>query len=162
MAKQMPRSTKALLGKTIPNVALRDHNGNAVRLIDFRGRKVILFFYVRDDTPGCTREACGFRDKLTILDSRNATVLGISPDNADSHKKFAEKYGLRFPLLVDQNARLAKRLGVWGKKNMYGRTFYGIIRSTFIINEQGRIMKEYRHVKVDGHIKRLLDDLKPS
>ncbi len=142
-----------------PDFALKDQNGKLVRLRDFRGRRVVLFFYVRDDTPGCTREACSFRDNLGELKAKNIVVLGVSPDSADSHKRFGDKYSLRFPLLADEKAAIARKFGVWRKKNMYGRTYYGIIRSTFIIDETGRLMKEYRRVKVDGHLDQVLKDL---
>jgi len=118
-----------------------------------------LFFYVRDDTPGCTKEACSFRDGFAGLRKKQVVVLGVSPDSTESHKRFAEKHELPFPLLVDEKAEVAKKYGVWGKKNMYGRTFYGIIRSTFIIDENGRILKAHRRVKVDGHLNRILQDL---
>ena len=147
------------IGSTAPNFTLKDQNGTIVRLSDFLGKKVILYFYVRDDTPGCTRQACEFRDDIDSLRKRNIIVLGVSPNSVDSHKRFVEKYNLTFSLLADEDAKLAKKYGVWAKKNMYGRTFYGIIRSTFVIDEEGRIMKEYRRVKVDGHLGRVLKEL---
>jgi peroxiredoxin Q/BCP len=146
-------------GSKAPNFTLKDQNGTVVRLNDFLGKKVILYFYVRDDTPGCTRQACEFRDDIDSLRKRNIIVLGVSPNSVDSHKRFVEKYNLTFSLLADEDAKLAKKYGVWAKKNMYGRTFYGIIRSTFVIDEEGRIMKEYRRVKVDGHLGRVLKEL---
>ena len=120
---------------------------------------MVLYFYVRDNTPGCTKEACNFRDGLQTLKARKVIVLGVSPDRVDSHKRFADKYKPPFPLLVDEDAKVAKQFGVWGKKNMYGRTYYGIIRSTFVIDEEGRLAKEYRRVKVNGHFERLLHDI---
>ncbi len=147
------------VGTPAPSFALKDQDGRLVRLRDFQGKKVVLYFYVRDDTPGCTREACSFRDNLGKLRAKNIVVLGVSPDSADSHKRFGDKYSLSFPLLVDDRAMIARRFGVWGKKNMYGRTYYGVIRSTFIIDETGRLMKEYRRVKVDGHLEQVLTDL---
>ena len=146
------------IGSKAPKFMLKDQNGAVVRLSDFLGRKVILYFYVRDDTPGCTRQACEFRDDMDSLRRRNIIVLGISPDSVDSHKRFVEKHNLKFPLLADEDAKLAKKYGVWAKKNMYGRTFYGIIRSTFVIDEEGRIMREYRRVKVEGHLGRVLKE----
>ena len=153
-------SLKALIkeGFPAPDFSLRDQDGRLVRLRDYRGKKIVLYFYVRDDTPGCTKEACSFRDGLGKLKRKNVIVLGVSPDPVDSHKGFADKYGLPFPLLVDENAKIAKKFGVWGKKNMYGRTFYGIIRSTFIIDEKGNVTKGYRRVNVDGHLDRILQD----
>ncbi len=151
--------TDISVGMQAPRFALKDQNGKLVRLRDFRGKKVVLYFYVRDDTPGCTKQACSFRDGLTKLTAQGAVVLGVSPDSYDSHQRFAGKYSLTFPLLVDEKARTARKFGVWGKKNMYGRTYYGVIRSTFIIDERGKVKKEYRRVKVDGHLDRILKDL---
>ena len=155
----MPKKVTISIGSKAPDFALKDQDGRLVRLSDFRGKKVILFFYVRDDTPGCTRESCNFRDRIENIHSKNTVVLGVSPDSVDSHKRFVEKYSLTFPLLADENAALAKKFGVWGKKNMYGRTFYGIIRSAFVINEEGRVEKEFRHVRVDGHLDRVLHEI---
>lgn len=155
----MPNTTSIKIGSPAPSFALRDQKGKLVRIKDFRGKKVILYFYVRDDTPGCTKEASSFRDGIRKLRAKQAVVLGVSADPAETRKRFADKYALPFPLLVDENAELAKKFGVLGKKNMYGKTFYGIIRSTFIIDEKGRIAKEYRRVKVDGHLDRILQDL---
>lgn len=155
----MPRKASINESKEAPDFALVDHAGKLVRLRDFRGKNVVLFFYVRDDTPGCTKEACSFRDGYRRLKARNVVVLGISPDPMESHKNFANKYKLPYPLLVDAKAQVAKRFGVWGKKNMYGRTYFGVIRSTFIINEKGRVVKEYRRVKVDGHLDQILKNL---
>ena len=155
----MPTQTPVTVGSKVPDFALRDQEGRRVRLSDFRGRKVILYFYVRDDTPGCTKQACNFRDGIEKVEERKAIVLGVSPDPVESHKRFVEKYHLPFPLLSDENAELAKRFGVWGKKSMYGRTFHGIIRSTFIINEDGRVEKEFRRVKADGHFDRILKEI---
>jgi peroxiredoxin Q/BCP len=156
---RLPRKTSISESKEAPDFALVDHAGKLVRLRDFRGKKVVLFFYVRDDTPGCTKEACSFRDGYGRLKARGVVLLGISPDPIESHKSFADKYDLPYPLLVDAKAEFAKRFGVWGKKNMYGRTFFGVIRSTFIINEKGKVVKEYRRVKVDGHLDQILKDL---
>jgi peroxiredoxin Q/BCP len=142
-----------------PDFALRDQDGRVVKLRNLRGKKIVLYFYVRDDTPGCIKEACSFRDGLGKLKAKDFIALGISPDSVDSHKRFAEKYKLPFPLLVDEKAEVARKFGVWGKKNMYGRTYYGVIRSTFIIDEAGRVRKEYRRVKVDGHLNQVLKDL---
>jgi peroxiredoxin Q/BCP len=129
-----------------------------VRLRHFRGRKVILYFYIRDDTPGCTKQACDFRDNLERLKAENVVVLGISPDTAESHARFAAKFKLPFSLLADEKSEAAKSYGVWGKKNMYGRTFHGIVRSTFIIDEEGKVMKEYRRVRAAGHLDKIPQD----
>ncbi len=155
----MVRKTAISVGISAPDFALEDQDGRLVRLRDFRGKKVVLYFYVRDDTPGCTREACSFRDGLAKLKTKNLVVLGVSPDSVDSHKRFADKYNLPFSLLVDEKTAIAKKFGVWGKKNMYGRTYYGVIRSTFIINETGIVKKEYRRVRVDGHLGQILKGL---
>jgi peroxiredoxin Q/BCP len=155
----LPKKTSIRKSKQATDFALVDHAGRLVRLRDFRGRKVVLFFYVHDDTPGCTKEACNFRDGYGRLKARDVVLLGISPDPIESHNNFADKYNLPYPLLVDAKAEVAKRFGVWGKKNMYGRTFFGVIRSTFIINEKGKVVKEYRRVKVDGHLDQILKDL---
>lgn len=159
MMHTLPRKASNSKGKKAPDFALKDQEGKLVRLRDFRGKKVVLFFYVRDDTPGCIKEACSFRDRYKRLIERDVVLLGISPDPRESHNKFANKYNLPFSLLVDEKARVAKKFGVWGRKNMYGRTYFGIIRSTFIINEDGTLKAEYRRVKVEGHSHRILKDL---
>ena len=155
----MPKKATISIGSKAPDFVLKDQDGRLVRLSDFRGKKVILFFYVRDDTPGCTRESCSFRDRMENIHSKNAVVLGVSPDSVELHKRFVKKCSLTFPILADENAALAKKFGVWGKKNMYGRTFYGIIRSTFVINEEGWVEKEFRRVRVDGHLDRVLQEI---
>jgi len=155
----LPKRAAISIGSKAPDFVLKDQDGRLVRLSHFKGKKIILFFYVRDDTPGCTRESCGFRDRIENIHSKNTVVLGVSPDSVESHKRFAEKYHLTFPLLADENAALAKKFGVWGKKNMYGRTFYGIIRSTFVIDEEGRVEQAFRHVRVDGHLDRVLHEI---
>ena len=155
----MAAKAAVTVGMSAPKFALKDQNGKLVKLQNLRGKKVILFFYVRDDTPGCTKEACNFRDGFGGLKAKDVEVLGISPDSLDSHIHFAHKFGLPFPLLVNEKAEIARKFGVWGRKNMYGRTYYGVIRSTFIIDETGRIKKEYRRVKVDGHLDRVLKEL---
>jgi peroxiredoxin Q/BCP len=155
----LPRKVSIRESKKAPDFALVEQEGKMVRLRDFRGKKVVLFFYVRDDTPGCTKEASSFRDGYRRLKAKDVVLLGISPDPIESHKNFADKYNLPYPLLVDPKAEVAKKFGVWGKKNMYGRTYFGLIRSTFIINEKGKVVKKYRRVKVDGHLDKVLKDL---
>ncbi|MFI5448310.1 MAG: thioredoxin-dependent thiol peroxidase [Candidatus Bathyarchaeia archaeon] len=147
------------VGSKAPNFMLKDQNGTAVRLRDFIGKKVILYFYVRDDTPGCTKQACEFRDNMDTLRRRKIIVLGVSPNSVDSHKRFVEKYNLTLPLLADEDAKVAKKYGVWAKKSMYGRRFYGVVRSTFVIDEEGRIIMEYRRVRVADHLGRVLKGL---
>lgn len=143
-------------GDEAPDFALPDADGNTVRLSDYRGRKVVLYFYPKDDTPGCTQEACSFRDNLARLTSAGAVVLGVSPDTPKSHRKFADKYGLPFPLLSDVGASVAQTYGVWVKKNRYGREYMGIERTTFVIDEAGRIHRVFPKVKVAGHVEEVL------
>lgn len=147
------------VGDVAPDFALVDHRGETVRLSDFRGRKVVLYFYPKDDTPGCTREACSFRDDYQRLQEAGAVVLGVSPDPVESHVKFREKYGLPFPLLSDPDHQVAARYGVWKEKRMFGRTYWGIDRTTFVIDEEGRIVKVIRGVKPEEHPQRVLKAL---
>jgi len=148
------------IGAEAPDFELQDANGNTVRLSDFRGRKVVLYFYPKDDTPGCTTEACSFNDNLERLTASGAAVVGISPDTVASHRKFADKYGLTFPLLSDPGAAVAQQYGVWVEKQQYGRKYMGIDRSTFLLDEEGRIRRIFRKVKVAGHVQEVLDALK--
>lgn len=138
-------------GDPAPDFTLESDDGSMVSLKDLRGGKVVLYFYPRDDTSGCTTEACEFRDAVPDLEGRGATVLGVSPDPADSHRKFKGKYDLNFPLLVDEDHRVAEAYGVWKEKSMYGRRYWGIERSTFLIDEEGRIEKAWRKVSPRGH-----------
>lgn len=128
------------------------------KLSDFAGEKVILYFYPKDNTSGCTQEACDFRDNFNRLTSK-AIVIGVSPDSIKSHIKFQQNQNLNFILLSDTEHKLAEAFGAWGEKSMYGRKYFGIIRSTFIINEQGQIEKEWRKVKVKGHVEEVLNEL---
>ncbi len=127
------------IGDPAPDFALPSDDGGTVRLSDFRGRRVILFFYPKDDTSGCTRQACGFRDRQADIAARGAVVLGVSPDGVASHARFKAKHGLTFPLLADEDHAVATAYGVWGEKSMYGRTYFGIIRSHFVVGPDGRI-----------------------
>ena len=126
-------------GEKAPDFALPDENGNLVRLSDLRGSKVVLYFYPKDDTSGCTAQACGFRDAYERIEAAGALVLGVSPDDGASHRKFIAKFGLPFRLLVDADHAVAEAYGAWGEKQMYGRRYEGIIRSHFVIDEQGRV-----------------------
>lgn len=139
------------VGQTAPEFELNDGAGNRVRLADFRGRKVVLYFYPKDATPGCTQEACDLRDRHGEIRAAGAVVLGVSPDTEQSHRKFAAKHGLPFPLLADPEHAAAEAYGVWKEKSMYGRTYMGIERSTFLIDEEGRIAAIWPKVKVSGH-----------
>ncbi len=137
-----------------------DENGEEkeYRLSDFSGKKVVLYFYPKDNTSGCTKEACDFRDNFNRLTTK-ATVIGVSPDSIKSHIKFKENQSLNFILLSDTEHKLAEEFGAWGEKSMYGKKYFGIIRSTFILNENGKIEKEWRKVKVKGHVEEVLAEL---
>ncbi|HRA20709.1 MAG: thioredoxin-dependent thiol peroxidase [Anaerolineae bacterium] len=126
-------------GQSAPDFTLPDENGDLVRLADLRGRKVVLYFYPKDDTSGCTAQACGFRDAYERIEAAGALVLGISPDDGASHRKFIAKFGLPFRLLVDADHAVAAAYGAWGEKQMYGRSYEGIIRSHFVIDENGLV-----------------------
>ena len=138
-------------GDPAPDFTLPSDGGEDVTLSSFLGRKVVLYFYPKDDTPGCTVQACDFRDAASRLDGVDAVVLGVSPDSVSSHRKFRDKHGLNFPLLADEERAVADAYGVWKRKKLYGRTFLGIERSTFLIDEQGRIAEIWRKVKPKGH-----------
>jgi thioredoxin-dependent peroxiredoxin len=146
-------------GDLAPDFTLPAGDGTQVALSDLRGKKVVLYFYPRDNTPGCTREACAFQENLTAVKRRGAAVIGISPDAPAAHRKFAGAYGLSFPLLSDVDHRVAKLYGAWKKKSLYGRTFLGLVRTTFIIDEEGRIVRIFPKVKVDGHAAAVLESL---
>lgn len=135
----------------VPDFTLPASTGEEITLSSFRGRKVVLYFYPKDNTPACTQEACDFRDALPQIEAKGAVVLGISPDELKSHGKFAEKYSLPFPLLSDKDHHVSELYGVWQLKKMYGREFWGVVRSTFLIDEEGRLIKEWRKLRVAGH-----------
>ena len=138
-------------GQKAPAFHLPNGAGEMVSLEDFRGKKVVVYFYPKDDTPGCTTEACSFRDHHQVIQEKNAVVLGISPDSSASHQKFAAKFGLPFHLLSDEDHSTAEAYGAWGEKKMYGKAYMGILRSTFIIDEEGTVIKVFPKVKVDQH-----------
>lgn len=148
------------LNELAPDFTLLDQNGNQHKLSDYRGKKVILYFYPKDDTPGCTTEACQFNEILPNFQETEAVVLGISADTPESHKKFAEKYNLNFTLLSDPEKEVIQKYGVWKEKNMYGKKTFGIVRTTFIIDEEGKIRKIYHNVKADGHAQKVIEDIK--
>lgn len=141
-----------LEGQKAPNFSLMNEKGEMVHLSDFKGHNVILYFYPKDMTPGCTTEACDFRDKFEDFSHLNAAVLGVSPDDATKHTKFIDKHGLPFSLLVDEDHAVAEAYGVWVLKKMYGREFMGIERSTFLIDTEGKLVKAWRKVRVKNHI----------
>jgi peroxiredoxin Q/BCP len=138
-------------GSKAPEFDLEADDGQRVRLKDFRGRKVVLFFYPKDDTPGCTTEVCDFRDAMPRFQSMDAVILGISPDSVASHVKFKAKFALTFPLLSDPGRAVCEAYGVWRKKSLYGRTFLGVERSTFLIDRRGLLARIWRKVRVQGH-----------
>jgi peroxiredoxin Q/BCP len=143
-------------GAKAPAFSLKDQSGKAVKLSDFKGQPVVVYFYPKDDTPGCTREACAFRDQQVELRQRGAVVLGISPDDSASHEKFSAKYSLNFPLLADTEHKVAEKFGAWREKNMYGKVSWGIQRSTFLIDADGKVAKVWKRVQVDGHDQQVL------
>ncbi len=143
-----------------PDFKLADQQGNVTRLSDFKGRKVVLYFYPKDDTPGCTKEACDFRDSMAQLKKLNAGVLGVSNDDEKSHQKFIEKFNLPFPLLCDVDKKVSNDYGVYGLKNFMGKSYYGIIRSTFIIDEKGIIKKIFYKANPEGHAEEVISALK--
>jgi peroxiredoxin Q/BCP len=146
-------------GKPAPDFEATTDAGERVKLSDFRGSPVVLYFYPKDDTPGCTVEACGFRDAYSEFTERGAVVLGVSPDGEASHVRFREKYELPFSLLADPEHALAEQYGVWVEKNYAGRKYMGISRTTFVIDADGNLVKAMRNVKPDGHAQKVLDAL---
>ena len=144
-------------GKKAPEFKLASSEGGEVRLKDLRGKTVVLYFYPKDDTPGCTREACAFRDSQAALEKKGVVVLGVSGDSLASHGKFKAKYKLNFPLLSDPDKAVAQKYGAWGEKVLYGKKFVGMIRSTFVIDAEGVVRKVFPRVKVDGHAEKVLE-----
>jgi peroxiredoxin Q/BCP len=143
-------------GTKAPDFTLLTHEGTKLELLSLRGSPVVLYFYPKDDTPGCTKEACGFRDAEAKLVRHGAVVLGVSPDSPASHETFREKYKLPFTLLCDPDHAVAEKYGAWREKNMYGKKSMGIARSTFIIDAAGTVVKVFKAVKVDGHAEQVL------
>ena len=154
MAKELKVGDKA------PAFSLKTERGDTVSLNSLKGTQVVLYFYPKDDTPGCTKEACGFRDSVKSIEKADAVVLGVSMDDADSHARFIKKYGLPFSLLCDEDGAMSKAYGVYKKKNMYGKIYWGIERSTFLIDEAGKLKTIFRKVKVDGHVEDVKNALK--
>ena len=147
------------IGDKAPDFLIPDYDGEEVALSGFRGKKVVLYFYPKDNTPGCTKEACSFRDGHAEIKKRGAVVLGVSVDLVSSHTKFRDKYALNFPLLSDVNKDVVQAYGVWKEKSLYGRKFMGIERTTFIIDEEGKIASIFPKVKVDKHLEEVLKAL---
>ena len=148
------------VGKKAPDFSLLNQDEKKISLKDFIGQKVVLYFYPKDDTSGCTKEACSFSDDLPKFSKIDAVVLGVSPDSVKSHKKFSEKYKLKFDLLADDEKKVVEKYDVWKEKSMYGRKYMGVERTTFIIDEIGKIKKIFNKVKVDGHNREVLEALK--
>jgi peroxiredoxin Q/BCP len=147
------------VGDKAPDFTALNDKGEPVQLSSLRGKKVVLYFYPKDDTPGCTQEACDFRDSIAKFKRKNVVVLGISPDSVSSHEKFKSKFDLPFPLLADPDHKIAEAYGVWQQKSMYGRKYMGIVRSTFLVDEQGKIAAVHEKVKVSGHVAEILQQL---
>jgi len=143
-------------GKKAPAFTLTDQDGTRQRLSDYAGRPVILYFYPKDDTPGCTKESCEFQEKLPALKSSKAVVFGVSILDEKSKAKFAGKYGLTFPLLADADHAVAEKYGVWQEKSRYGRKYMGIVRTTYLIGPDGKVLQRWDNVKVDGHVDTVL------
>ncbi len=149
-------------GKKAPAITLPDSDGNKVSLKDFLGKNVVLYFYPKDMTSGCTTEACDFRDVTPEFEKLDAVILGVSPDPVKSHKKFSDKYELPFTLLADEDKKIVEKYGVWKEKSMYGRKYMGVERTTFVIDPKGKIVKIFPKVKVKGHVeavKKVLEEL---
>lgn len=147
-------------GSKAPNFKLKNQTGETISLSDFKGKNVVLYFYPKDDTSGCTAEACSFRDDFPKFEKTDAVILGVSPDSVESHKKFEQKYRLNFNLLSDEKKEILQKYEVWKEKNMYGRKYMGVERTTYIIDPEGKIKKIFRKVKVSGHNKEVLEALK--
>ncbi|MCF7800678.1 MAG: thioredoxin-dependent thiol peroxidase [Candidatus Marinimicrobia bacterium] len=145
-------------GQKAPDFTLNTQDGKAVSLSDYKGKKVVLYFYPKDNTPGCTKEACNLRDNQSVLKEKSVVVLGVSIDDEASHQKFSNKYDLNFDLLADPEKKVVNLYGVWGEKNMYGRKYMGTNRWTYLINEDGVIDKIYKKVKVSEHAQEIIKD----
>ncbi|MBR0591825.1 MULTISPECIES: thioredoxin-dependent thiol peroxidase [Bacillus] len=148
------------VGQQVPEIELTGDNGEKVKLSDFKGKHIVLYFYPKDMTPGCTTEACDFRDRHQSFAELDAVIIGVSPDSQDKHQKFKEKHDLPFLLLVDDEQKLSEAFGVWKLKKNFGKEYMGIERSTFLINKEGMLVKEWRKVKVKDHVEEALEELK--
>lgn len=144
-------------GQAVQDFELTNNKGEKVKLSDYRGKHVVLYFYPKDNTPGCTTEACDFRDNYESFQDLDAVILGVSPDSEESHKKFIDKHDLPFELLVDEEKEVAEQFGVWQLKKKFGKEYMGIVRSTFIIDKEGVLQKEFRDITVKGHVEEALN-----
>lgn len=147
-------------GESVPSFELLDANGKKVKITDFKGKKVAIYFYPKDFTPGCTTEADEFSKDYNKFKKEGIEIIGISPDDVESHKKFVEKMGIPYPLLADSEKEVSKKFGVWGKKSFMGREYMGVNRSTFLVNEKGKVVKIFPKVKPAGHSKEVLESFK--
>ncbi len=147
------------IGTKAPDFTLKNQNGENITLSEYRGRKVVLYFYPKDSTPGCTKEACSFRDNKSSLEDKNIVVLGISKDSEKSHQRFIEKQNLNFTLLSDEEGKVIEEYGAWGEKSLYGKRYMGIMRMTYVIDEDGIIIKAYDKIKVATAAEDILKDL---
>ena len=155
----MGENPKLSKGDEAPDFEVDSDDSGTLSLSDFAGQKLVLYFYPRDMTPGCTTEACDFRDNLETFQQQGWQVIGVSPDEVDDHEEFRQKYDLNFPLLADTDNELAKAYGVWREKQTFGNTYEGIVRSTFLIDEEGEIIEIFDNVRATGHVERLLRDM---
>ncbi|MEI7670346.1 MAG: thioredoxin-dependent thiol peroxidase [Pseudomonadota bacterium] len=149
--------SELIIGSKAPTFKAKDQNGKTISLADYKGKKLVLYFYPEDDTPTCTIEACNLRDNYSLLKKKGFSILGVSPDDEKSHQKFITKFDLPFPLLADTDKKIIEAYGVWGEKNMYGRKYMGIIRSTFVIDEKGKIEKIFRKVLSKKHAAQIVE-----
>jgi peroxiredoxin Q/BCP len=147
-------------GMKAPEFTLVDENGAPQKLSDYRGKPLVLYFYPKDDTPGCTKEACSFRDDYDVYEKSGVVILGVSPDSPKQHTKFKKKYNLPFTLLADENHQVCGLYGAWGLKKLMGREYEGVLRTTFLIDAQGQIIKIFKNVRPEGHSAEILDALK--
>src|SRR3989442_2034446 len=159
MFMSKPASSDLKVGQKAPDFTVLNDIGEKVKLSNFKGKKVVLYFYPKDDTPGCTKEACAFRDGIDEIKQQGAVVIGVSVDSVETHKKFKSKFDLNFPLLADTDKKVVEAYGTWREKSMYGRKYMGIERTTFVIDEQGKISHIFPKVKVDEHYDEVLEAL---
>ncbi|MCB1721624.1 MAG: thioredoxin-dependent thiol peroxidase [Rhodospirillales bacterium] len=152
--------TELKVGDPAPNFTAPTDGDRELSLSDFKGQKIVLYFYPKDDTPGCTKESCGFNEALQAFKKLGTTIIGISKDSPARHDKFKAKYNLNFPLVSDENTDICERYGVWKEKNMYGKKYMGIERSTFLIDEEGKIAAIWRKVKVDDHVEEVQKEIR--